>query len=186
MRDLMPVPVALHRDHVCLVLVQVGRMDRVDRRGRIQERVGVPEVVLEREQEPKVGPAVAGVVDVQPVPGTLIELVKVRPTGRILERDPVGDHRQFPERIRSCERVQVRVVGGRVGLISGASRWLEPKLPLTMSAADTIAAARAVTKADRLEITALLLGMFAGCERRWRAHRAKPGGEPRLSVSATR
>ena len=94
-RHLVSVPVVLDRDHVGLVLVQVGRVDRVDRRGRIQERVGVPDVVLEREQEPNVGPAVAGVVDVQPVPRTLVELVEVRPSGRILERDPVGDHRQL-------------------------------------------------------------------------------------------
>jgi hypothetical protein len=71
-------------------------------------------VVLEPEPVPDVGTAVTGVVDVDVVARLRVELVEVRPTGRVLERNPVRHDRQRVLRVGCGERVDVGVVTGRI------------------------------------------------------------------------
>ena len=95
--------------------VPVRAVDRVDRLPvRVQERVRVPGLRLEVEQVPDVGDTVTGVVDVQVVVGVVVELVEVRPAGRILDRHPVPNDRQGARGILRSEGVGVRVVSRRI------------------------------------------------------------------------
>ena len=57
---------------------------------------------------------VAVAVDVDVVLGALGERVVVRPSGGILTGDPVGDDGERVRLVRAAERVQVRVVRGRI------------------------------------------------------------------------
>ena len=108
---------------VVRLAVEVVRLDEVDvrivrgrdGRRRVQERVRVAELLAELPPVRDVLATVAGVVDLDVVAGLRIELAEVRATGRLLERDPVGDHGQAAWSVLRREGVDVGVVRGRVG-----------------------------------------------------------------------
>jgi hypothetical protein len=75
-------PVA--RDVVGLDEVEVRVVQRADRRGGVEERVRVPDLGVEAELVADVRLAVAGVVDVDPVLGGVVEPVEVRVSGRLV------------------------------------------------------------------------------------------------------
>ena len=95
--------------------VEVRIADRVDGRGRVQERLRVAEALVELPAVGHVRAPVAGVVDLHVVARLGIELAEVRPAGRLLQRDPVGDDREAAGGVRRGERVDVGVVGRGVG-----------------------------------------------------------------------
>ena len=95
--------------------VPVRAVDRVDRLPvRVQERVGVRGLRVEVEPVPDVGNAVTGVVEVQVVVRVVVELVEVRPAGRVLERHPVPDDRQCAGSVLRREGVGIRVISRRI------------------------------------------------------------------------
>ena len=112
--DLLAV-VRLAVEVVGLDEVEVRIVDRVDGRGRVQERLRVAEALVELPAVGDVRPPVARVVDLDVVAGLGIELAEVRPARRLLQRDPVRDDRQAAGGVGRGERVDVRVVGRRVG-----------------------------------------------------------------------
>ena len=106
-----------------------ARADVVDRRlagrpglavpGRRPRLLRVAEEVragrgLEPERVRHVRPAVAVPVDVDVVAGRLRERVVVRAGSRVLTGDPVGHDGERARLVRAAERVQVRVVRGRI------------------------------------------------------------------------
>ena len=106
------VGLALERVELLDVELRIG--DRAHARQRVQERVRVADLGPELPLVADVVVAVARVVDVDVVRRPRVEAVEVRPAGRILERDPVGDDRQRILRIIGRVRVEVGVVGRRV------------------------------------------------------------------------
>ncbi len=110
-------PATPHRladDVVALGDVHVRVVDRRDLRERREERVGIADAGPEGEAIANVGVTVARVVDVDVVPGPVVEAIEVRTAGGILERMPVGHDGQRIRRIARRERVDVGVVGGRI------------------------------------------------------------------------
>ena len=72
---------------------------------------------------------VAVVVDVDLVEDVVAELEEVRPAGRLLERDVVGDDRDRVRAGRGSRTRRRRCCRPRGSpLISGASRWLEARV----------------------------------------------------------
>ena len=102
------------RDRVRLLDVQVRVGGRGDLAGVVEERVRVRDVRLEPELVRDVVTRVPVVVDVDLVEDSRVEAVVVRPARRILERDVVRDDRDGVRLVRAHERVDVRVVGGRI------------------------------------------------------------------------
>src|SRR5262249_5344242 len=89
-----------------------GLLDRVRLHGVAEEEVaGLP---AEAEAVDDLRLPVAGAVDLDVVPGAWRERVVVRPRGRILTGDPVRDDGEGVRLVRAAERVEVRVVGGRI------------------------------------------------------------------------
>ena len=111
----LAVAVGLAVEVVRLDEVDVRVVDGVDRRRRVQERARVAEALLELPAVGDVLAPVAGVVDLDVVARPRIELAEVRAARRVLERDPVRDDRQAARRVRRRERVEVGVVGRRIG-----------------------------------------------------------------------
>ena len=99
---------------VGLADVEVGVRQRGDRPGVVQERVAVLDLGREAELVDDVVDGVAVVVDVERVQHVVAEVVEVRPAGRLLERDPVGDQRDGVGLVGADEGVGVGVVGHRV------------------------------------------------------------------------
>src|SRR5207253_5163744 len=106
-----------------------ARADVVDRGPAGRERLAVqsrrprllrvPEEVrtgrrLEAELVGEIRLPVAVPVDVDVVVGALGERVVVRPSGRILTGNPVGDDGEGARLVRAAERVQVGVVRSRI------------------------------------------------------------------------
>ncbi len=107
----MALPVRLPVEVVRLDEVDVRIVDRRDRGRRVEERLRVAEALPELPPVRDVLAPVAGVVDLDVVPRLWIELAEVRASGRLLERDPVGDDRQAAGSVLRREGVDVRVVG---------------------------------------------------------------------------
>jgi hypothetical protein len=95
--------------------VPVGIVQRADLPGVVEERVRVPRLRVEAELVGDVVAAVAVVVDVQLVESVLVEIREVRPSGRLLEGDVVGDDRDAVRPVRADERVHICVVSRRIG-----------------------------------------------------------------------
>ena len=109
-----PAPLNDARDRVGLLDVQVRVGRRRDLVRVVEERVRVRDGGLEPELVRDVVPCVAVVVDVELVQRRRVEAVVVRPAGRILERDVVREDRDGVRRVGADERIDVRVVDGRV------------------------------------------------------------------------
>ena len=108
---LVRLPLPVLGDGEELLAVEVGAVERADRSGVVEERVGVVDDRLEGEVVGDVGLAVAVVVDVDAVQHVVAELEEVGAARRILERDVVGDDRDGVGPIGADERVGVGAVG---------------------------------------------------------------------------
>ena len=102
-------------DVIRLVEVQIRVVERRDRPGVVEERARVAVVVAERPPVDRVRLGVGVVVDLDVVADVLAEREEVRPSRWGLERDPVADDRDRAGIVRADERIEVRVVGLRVG-----------------------------------------------------------------------
>ena len=101
-------------DAVELADVPVRIVQRGDRPGVVEERVVVPPLGPEAELVGDVVLPVAVVVDVDRVERVRVEVEEVRPPRGLLERDVVRDDRDGVRPVRAHERIEVRVVGGRI------------------------------------------------------------------------
>jgi hypothetical protein len=114
-RDLVAVLRAVDAAHGVLLLhVPVLVVQGRDWARVVEEGLGVADERAERELVDHVLHAVAVVIDVDLVEHVIAEVPEVGATGRVFQRDVVGDDGYGVGRVRANERVEVCVVGDGV------------------------------------------------------------------------